>query len=340
MSTPTTTTDQGPATTTPTVPAVRTRSARGVAERFALLGVWLAVLVVFSVLRPETYPTAGNLQSVLGSQAVLLIVALGVLLPLTTGEFDLSVASTLSLSAMVTAVLNVQHGWGIAASVAAGLGAALVVGAANAVGVVRFGIPSFIVTLGSGTFALGVVQWISGQTSVTGIDPALVSATVGGRFLGVPLQFYVALLAAVLLALLLEFTPLGRRLLFVGATRRWPNCRASPWTGCAPAPSSVPRSWPVWPASCTPARWVGPTPPRGSRSSCPRSRPPTWGPPPSSPGASTPWARSWPCTSSPPASWVCRCWGAELRAAAVLRRRPRGGRRAEPDVRRRAGGPA
>lgn len=216
MSTPTTTTDQGPATTTPTVPAVRTRSARGVAERFALLGVWLAVLVVFSVLRPETYPTAGNLQSVLGSQAVLLIVALGVLLPLTTGEFDLSVASTLSLSAMVTAVLNVQHGWGIAASVAAGLGAALAVGAANAVGVVRFGIPSFIVTLGSGTFALGVVQWISGQTSVTGIDPALVSATVGGRFLGVPLQFYVALLAAVLLALLLEFTPLGRRLLFVG----------------------------------------------------------------------------------------------------------------------------
>ena len=199
---------------TPAAPA--RRRGGGHAERFALIGAWALVLLVFSLLRPETYPTAGNVQSVLGSQAVLLVLALGVLLPLTTGEFDLSVASTLSLSAMVTAVLNVQHGWGIATAVLAGIGAALLVGAANAVGVVRFGIPSFIVTLGSGTFALGVVQWISGQSSVTGIDPALVSATVGSRFLGVPLQFYVALAAAVVLALVLEFTPLGRRLLFVG----------------------------------------------------------------------------------------------------------------------------
>ncbi|WP_432542992.1 ABC transporter permease [Kineococcus sp. SYSU DK002] len=196
-------------------PAPRAR-ARGHGERFALIAAWALVVVVFSLLRPDTYPTAGNLQSVLGSQAVLLILALGVLLPLTTGEFDLSIASTLSLSAMVTAVLNVQQGWGIAAAVAGGIGAALLVGVANAVGVVRFGIPSFIVTLGSGTFALGVVQWISGQSSVTGIDPALVSATVGSRFLGVPLQFYAALAAAVVLALVLEFTPLGRRLLFVG----------------------------------------------------------------------------------------------------------------------------
>ncbi|GAA0311190.1 ABC transporter permease [Kineococcus aurantiacus] len=196
--------------------ATRAPRVRAHGERFALLGAWALVLAVFCVLRPDTYATAGNLQSVLGSQAVLLIVSLGVLLPLTTGEFDLSVASTLSLSAMVTAVLNVQHGWGIGTAVLAGVGSALVVGLANAVGVVRFGIPSFIVTLGSGTFALGVVQWISGQSSVTGIDPALVSATVGSRFLGVPLQFYAALLAAVVLALVLEFTPLGRRLLFVG----------------------------------------------------------------------------------------------------------------------------
>lgn len=186
------------------------------AERYALLAVWLVVVVVFAIARPDTYPTAGNLQSVLGSQAVLLIASLGVLLPLITGEFDLSVASALGLSAMVTAVLNVQHGWSLGTAVLAGVGSALAVGIVNALGVVLFGIPSFIVTLGSGTFALGVVQWVSGQSTVTGIDAALVQATVGSRVLGVPLQFFYGLAAAVVLALVLEFTPLGRRLLFVG----------------------------------------------------------------------------------------------------------------------------
>jgi ribose transport system permease protein len=105
---------------------------------------------------------------------------------------------------------------GIGTAVLAGVGAALCVGILNALGVVVFGIPSFIVTLGTGTFALGVVQWISGQATVTGIDAHLVQATVGSRVLGVPLQFFFGLVAALVLALILEFTPLGRRLLFVG----------------------------------------------------------------------------------------------------------------------------
>lgn len=211
------------------------------AERFALIGVWVVVLVVFSLARPQTYPTAGNLQGVLGSQAVLLVASLGVLLPLITGEFDLSVASALGLSSMVTAVMNVQHGWSIGAAVLAGIASALCVGIVNALGVVVFGIPSFIVTLGSGTFALGVVQWISGQSTVTGIDPHLVQATVGTRLLGVPLQFFYGLAAAVLLAALLEFTPLGRRLLFVGRSPQVaklsgfdvPRLRAGAFLGCS-----------------------------------------------------------------------------------------------------------
>ena len=51
----------------------------------------------------------------LGSQAVLLILALGLLFPLTAGEFDLSVASTLSMSSMTVAVLNAQFGRAAAA---------------------------------------------------------------------------------------------------------------------------------------------------------------------------------------------------------------------------------
>src|SRR5688500_6744779 len=86
-------------------------SARAAVQRFALVGAWASVVVVLCPLRPETFATTANVQNILGSQAVLLVLALGLLLPLTTGDFDLSIASVLTLSGMVLALLNGEHGW-------------------------------------------------------------------------------------------------------------------------------------------------------------------------------------------------------------------------------------
>nr|EMP12555.2 ribose ABC transporter permease [Gordonia sp. NB41Y] len=188
----------------------------GLFERYALVAALVVVFAFFSILKPEVYPTASNIQNILGSQAVLLILALGLIVPLTAGEFDLSSVSVMSLSAMMIAVLNVQHGWSLGSAVIVALIATLVVGLINAFLVVRLQIDSFIATLGSGTVVLGVVQWISKSTSVTGIDSALVEATVGTRVFGVSLQFYYALVLVVIVALIFQFTPVGRRLLFVG----------------------------------------------------------------------------------------------------------------------------
>ncbi|WP_308197018.1 ABC transporter permease [Rhodococcus sp. CH91] len=194
----------------------RSRSFGPMFEKYALVLALVAVVVFFSILRPEIYPTANNLQNILGSQAVLLILALGLIVPLTAGEFDLSAVSTMSLSAMTIAVLNVQHGWSLLSAIAVAVLACLVVGLINALLVVRLQIDSFIATLGSGTVVLGVVQWISGSTSVTGVESALVDATIGTRIFGVSLQFYYALALVLIMAVVFQYTPIGRRLLFVG----------------------------------------------------------------------------------------------------------------------------
>lgn len=197
-------------------PARSRRSLGPLFEKYALVLALIAVVVVFSALRPETYPTANNLQNILGSQAVLLVLALGLIVPLTAGEFDLSAVSTMSLAAMTIAVLNVQHGWSLLPAIAVAVLACLVVGLINALLVVRLQIDSFIATLGSGTVVLGVVQWISDSTSVTGVDSALVNATIGTRIFGVSLQFYYALALVLIMAVIFQYTPIGRRLLFVG----------------------------------------------------------------------------------------------------------------------------
>nr|WP_296776179.1 ABC transporter permease [Rhodococcus sp. (in: high G+C Gram-positive bacteria)] len=196
------------------------RRLGGLVERYALVGALVGVVVLFSLLRPLTYPTPGNLQNVLGSQAVLLILAVGLIVPLTAGEFDLSIASTMSLSAMTVAVLNVQKDWSLLSAIGVALVAALVVGAVNAFCVVVMRIDSFIVTLGSGTIVLGAIQWMSDSTSVTGVDSALVDATVATRVFGLPLQFFYALALTLVVAVVFQFTPIGRRLLFVGRGRQ------------------------------------------------------------------------------------------------------------------------
>ena len=79
-------------------------------ERLGLVVVWLAVIAIFGALRPETFLTWSNFSSIFGSEAVLVIVTLGLIIPLTAGDFDLSIAQTLTFVSMLTALLSARMG--------------------------------------------------------------------------------------------------------------------------------------------------------------------------------------------------------------------------------------
>jgi ribose transport system permease protein len=204
-------------------PRARTRArltpAKAV-ERFGLVAAWLIVIGVFSALRPDTFMTSANFSTILGSQAVLVVLTLGLTLVLTTGDYDLSIGGTLSLSAMLIAVLNAKHGWPIGAAILVALAAGAAVGAVNGMFVLVFGVDSFIVTLGTGTVLQGIVLWISDSTTISGVSNTLVDAVVGSSLLGVPVAFYYGLVLCVVLWYVFEYTTLGRRMLFVGRGRR------------------------------------------------------------------------------------------------------------------------
>jgi len=189
-------------------------------ERFGLLIAWGIVVAVFGALRPDTFLTTANFSTIFGSQAVLVLLTLGLLIPLTAGDYDLSIAGVLSLSAMILAVLNAQDGWSIGPAIVVALAAGAGVGAVNGLFVIVFGVDSFIVTLGTGTVMQGLVLWISHSNTITGVSSSLVNAVFGIDFLSIPLAFYYGLGLCVVLWLVLEYTALGRRLLFVGRGRR------------------------------------------------------------------------------------------------------------------------
>ncbi len=194
------------------------RSSWHGSDRFALPVIWLLMAGLFSILRPETFATWANVQTIFSTQSVLVILALGAVLPLIAGEFDLSIASTMGLSAILIASLNVQQGWPIWFAVVAGIVLGALVGLVNAVLVVGVGVDALVATLGVSTLATGLSLAVSNYLTVSGVDGAL-AAAVNKQLLGMPLSFFYGIALMLLLWVGLSHTPLGRHLYFVGQSR-------------------------------------------------------------------------------------------------------------------------
>jgi len=189
-------------------------------QRYAILIVFAALIVGFGVATPSTFMSLGNLSNILGSQAVLFILVMAVMLPTVIGDFvDLSLGSSLGLSAMVLAVLNVQHGWPVLLACLAGIGAAIVVGLVNVFFVVYFDNDPFIVTLGTMTIVQGFIYIVSGNNSVGIVSTNLSNWIFSNNFLSVPLEFYYGLAIFLVVWYVLSFTPTGQKALVIGQSR-------------------------------------------------------------------------------------------------------------------------
>lgn len=202
----------------PTQPSMwRRLDMGGILWRYGILVIWVVIAVIYSILRPDTFFTFGNVQTIAGSQAVLVFIALALLPTLSAGEFDASVSSVTGIALVLIGWLNVVHGWPIGWAIAVALGVGLLVGATNAFFVVVAQVQSIVVTLGMGTLLIGLALGINSE-STGGIAPVLVNAA-HTNLLGLPLAFYYGVLITALLWYVSSFTPLGRYLYFVGAGR-------------------------------------------------------------------------------------------------------------------------
>jgi ribose transport system permease protein len=76
-----------------------------------------------------------------------------------------------------------------------------------------------VVTLGSGAFVSGLVFWMSDSNTIGGVSETLSDAVIVRELLGIPLSFFYGLALCIAIWYVLEYRPIGRRLLFVGRGR-------------------------------------------------------------------------------------------------------------------------
>jgi len=192
--------------------------ARAALYRYAVVITLLIFIVGFSLLQPRTFFTLGNFRTIVSSQAVLMILSLGLTLPLTTGEFDLSIGSMLGCAAVLTAFFAGKMHFPLPVVILTTVLVGVLAGALNAFFVVRVGINAFIGTLGVSTMLTGLTLAVSDGQILNTVPQPLVDF-VQRQIFGLAVPVYVGFALAIVLWRLYEHTPVGRHLFFVGEGR-------------------------------------------------------------------------------------------------------------------------
>lgn len=185
-----------------------------VTRRFPAALIVVALVVIFSLASPY-FLTGGNIEAMLGANAVVLIAAVGMTFVFLAGGIDLSIATVISFSAVVSGmIMNVTDNVGL--GVIAALAAGALVGIVNGLLVGIFALSPFITTMATGLVARGLAFVLSQGIAVKGtpfwlLDFGFVT------FAGIPAVTIVALLVVILAGFALHATSWGRAVMLVGS---------------------------------------------------------------------------------------------------------------------------
>ncbi len=183
------------------------------ARRETSVAFFLLLIIIFMSFANEFFLTQRNLLNIGRQASVVAIVALGQALVIIGRGIDLSVGSTIGLSAIVAALVAQATGNQSLAVVAA-LGVGLSVGLANGLLYTRLHINPFIATLGTLSIARGISLLVTGGIPISFDGWA---AWFGaGRIGQVPVQLILMLVLAVALHIFVTQTRLGRNIFAVG----------------------------------------------------------------------------------------------------------------------------
>ncbi|MBB3998066.1 ABC transporter permease [Aureimonas pseudogalii] len=194
--------------------AVRPRRNFGFLFALTLLGL-LVALWVFLAFATPTFATGNNVTNLLRQGSMIAILAIGQTFVIITSGIDLSVGAVVGFSTTVIAYL-LQAGFPVWASVILTLVMGLAIGMFHGFGIVRMGLPPFIITLATLTALRGIGLVITNGSTISITNQAF-NEFSRNSFLGIPNLFWMVILVAVPAFVFLHMSRWGRYLFAVGS---------------------------------------------------------------------------------------------------------------------------
>ena len=198
--------------------------ARSIFSTVGILPILLAVVILYFASQESRFYGTANLTNVLRQSTYLIIVTLGQALVLISGGFDLSVGAVIAVTSVVSARYMSSHYAAnpnselssVLVGVGIGLFVGIVFGLVNGIGVARFQVSPFIMTLGMASVGTGFALYYTGGSPVSGMPPFFTREIGTGRWIEIPVPIYVAIIATILVLFLVGSTSWGRYLYAIG----------------------------------------------------------------------------------------------------------------------------
>ena len=184
---------------------------------YGLVILTVGLIVIFSILLPDTFPTVLNIRSIVSDKAIIALLSLAAMIPMASGRIDLTVGYGIVLWHILAISLQTAYGlpWPVAVLIVLALG--VFTGFINGLLVEVAKIDSFIATLGTGTVLYALALWHTGGRQVVGVLPEGFYALNGTMLFGLPITGFYVLLIAICMWIVLEYLPIGRYLYAIGA---------------------------------------------------------------------------------------------------------------------------
>ena len=184
---------------------------------YGLVILTALLILLFSILLPQTFPTMLNLRSIISDKTIIAILSLAAMIPMAAGRIDLTIGYGIVLWHVLAISLQTMFGlpWPVAVLIVILLGA--FTGFLNGLLVEIAKIDSFIATLGTGTVLYAIALWHTGGRQVVGMLPQGFYALNGTMVFGLPITGIYVLALAFVMWIVLEYLPIGRYIYAIGA---------------------------------------------------------------------------------------------------------------------------
>jgi ribose transport system permease protein len=181
--------------------------------------VLLALVIVFSAFRPDSFPTVANVRNITLDVAMLQVMAVGMTFVMVGGGFDISIGSILVFSGVAASKFmdgRPDTWWTVTGGFVVCLLAGIAWGLVNGFCIAKLKVPPLITTLGTLGAALGAAQlWTNGE-DVRTIPRTMFSITRYRPF-GLSWLVWVAIAVTLVFGLILAFTRFGRHTYLIGS---------------------------------------------------------------------------------------------------------------------------
>ena len=184
--------------------------------QFHKLGIWfvlLGMIIIFSIITPK-FINVTNISNLVGQNVVYGIMACGVVFPIITGGFDLSVGSTAALTGIITASILVSTE-NFLLSILGGLSVGIIIGLCNGLLITKMKINPFVITLGTMIAVRGLVYIYTHGEPIYGF-PAKYNVIGMGTWGFIPVPLVIWFVIVALLYFVFKHTKFGTYIYAVG----------------------------------------------------------------------------------------------------------------------------